>query len=46
VTSDFLTLDITFVRLDWFSSTFFHLWFRWVFHTFDFCFISREKRYL
>ena len=34
------------MRLDWFSSTFFHLWFRWVFHTFDFCFISREKRFL
>ena len=37
---DFLTLNTSHVRLDWFSSAAFCLYLRSVFHTFDFCFTS------
>jgi len=42
---DLLTLDISPVRLDWFSSMACYLQFRWAFDTFDFYFISTEKTY-
>jgi len=44
--SDFLTLDTSHVRLYWYSSTGFRLWFRWVFLTSDFSFIATTKRSL
>jgi len=45
-TGDLLTLNISLERLEWFSSTVFYLWFRWVFRTFDFCFIATATRCL
>jgi len=41
---DCLTLDISLVRLETFSSTIFYLWFRWVFHTFGFLFRFKSKK--
>ena len=43
ISGDFLTLDVSLVRLDWFSSMVLYFRFRWLFHTFDFSFISTEK---
>jgi len=43
---DLLTLDISHVRLDWFLLRFVSSSFVGEFYTFDFCFISTEKRFL